>query len=86
VVRDLVAVEFGEFPDAAVKGAGVLGCLGGVLGDVGGNSLFGDVGAVTEGFDRADVQLSAPSERPGWLAVSGRNRDGRVRVRGGVGW
>lgn len=48
VVRDLVAVEFGEFADAAVEGAGVLGGFGGVLGDVGGDGLFGDVRAVAE--------------------------------------
>jgi hypothetical protein len=34
VVRDLVAVEFGEFADAAVRGAGVLCRFGGVLGYV----------------------------------------------------
>lgn len=48
VVRDLVPVEFGEFADAAVEGAGVLGGFGGVLGYVGGDGLFGDVRAVAE--------------------------------------
>ena len=62
VVGDLVTVEFGEFADAAVQGASVLGGLGGVLGDVGGDGLFGDVGAVAEGFDRAYVELGAPAE------------------------
>ena len=57
MVRDLVAIEFREFADTAVKRAGVLGGFGGVLGDVGGDGLFGDVGAVTEGLDRADVEL-----------------------------
>lgn len=83
VVGDLVAVEFGEFADAAVEGAGVLGGLGGVLGDVGGDSLFGDVGAVTEGLDRADVELGAPPEGPGGLVVGGGHGDRGVGVRGG---
>ena len=74
VVGDAVAVEVGEFADAAVEGAGVLGGLGGVLGDVGGDGLFGDVGAVAEGLDGADVELGAPAEGAGRLAVGGRAR------------
>src|SRR5690606_24304741 len=57
--------------DAAVHGAGGLGCFGGVLGDVGGDRLLGDVLAVAEGADRAYVELGAPSQGPGRL-VPGR--------------
>lgn len=53
--------------DAAVDGAGRLGGLGGVLGDVGGDGLFGDVGPGVEGADGPDVELGAPSERAGGL-------------------
>jgi hypothetical protein len=82
VVRDAVAGEFGQFTDAAVEGARVLGGLGGVLGDVGGDGLFRDVGAVPEGLDRPDIELSAPAEGPGRLVGDGRDGDRGVGVRG----
>ena len=61
----------------------VLGGFGGVLGDVGGDGLFGDVGAVAEGLDGPDVELGAPAEGAGGLVLGGRDGDRRVGVRGG---
>lgn len=66
--------------DAAVEGACVLRGLGRVLGDVRGDGLFGDVGAVSEGRDGPYVELRAPAEGTGGLVGSGRNRDRGVRV------
>jgi len=45
--------------DAAVKGAGAFGGLGGVLGDVGGDL---GVGEVTCGRDRSGVEFAAPGQ------------------------
>ena len=67
-------VEFGEFADAAVEGAGGLGCFGGVLGDVGGDGLFGDVVAVAEGRDGLDVELRAPATACGRAGLRRRAR------------
>src|SRR5690606_967898 len=55
----------------------------GVLGDVGGDGLFGDARAVAERLDRPDVELGAPTEGTGRLVLSGRDRDRGVGVRGG---
>lgn len=51
--------------DAAVHGARRLGCLGGVLGYVRGDGLFGDLFAVAEGADGLDVELGAPAQVTG---------------------
>ncbi|CAM5249382.1 hypothetical protein STANM309S_05338 [Streptomyces tanashiensis] len=83
VVGDAEEDEGLTVADAAVEAAGGLGGFGGVLGDVGGDGLFGDVGAVAEGFDGADVELGAPAEAAGGLVASGGDGDGRVRVGGG---
>ncbi len=82
VVRHLVAVKLGEFADAAVQGAGALGGLGRVLGHVGRDSLFGDVGAVPEGLHGPHVELGAPAEGTGRLVLGGRDGDRGVGVRG----
>ncbi len=78
-------VEFGEFPDTAVYRAGRLGGFGGVLGDVGGDGLFGQVLAVSERADGLHVELCAPAQDPGGLVPGGGHgrpwRDGRRRRR-----
>lgn len=81
------AEEGGSFAvaDAPVDGAGVFGCFGGVLGDVGGHSLLGDLGAVSECLDRPYVELSAPAQLPAVEVSSvrgGRDGHGDVRVCG----
>ncbi len=50
--------------DPVVHGAGGLGGFGGVLGDVGGDGLFGEVFAVAERADGLHVELRAPPQRP----------------------
>jgi hypothetical protein len=74
VVGHVQEVEDFTVPDAAVQAAGRLSRFRRVLGDVGGDCLFGDVGAVAEGFDRSDVELLAPAERAG---RAGPRRPGR---------
>ncbi len=80
VVGDLVAVELGQLADSAIQGAGVLSRFGRVLGDVGGDSLLGDVGTVPERLHGPDVELRAPAEGPGRLVLGGRDGDRGVGV------
>lgn len=82
VVGDAEEDEGLTVADAMVEAADGFSGFGGVLGDVGGDGLFGDVGAVTEGFDGPDAELSAPAEAAGGLIAGGGDGDGRVRVRG----
>lgn len=65
VVADVELGEFGEELERAVESSrGGLGALGGVLGDVRGDSPLGQFLAAVEvgGADRADVELTAEGE------------------------
>jgi hypothetical protein len=58
--------------EAAVQGAGALGGLGGVLGDVGRDVV---VGQLAVGCDRPGVVLGALGQGPSGQAAGGRNAD-----------
>lgn len=93
-------VEFGEFPDPVVDGAGGLGRLGGVLGHVGGHGLFRQL-LMPERANRLNVALGTPPQRAGRVVTGGghghgdasggsldrivQESDRRPRRRGGVG-
>lgn len=50
--------------DAVIHSPGCLGCLCGVLGDVGGHCLLGEVFAVAERTDGLDIELRPPPQHP----------------------
>ena len=77
VVADGQLVQAVGGRDAAVEGAGALGGLRGVLGDIAGDR---GVGQFPGRRDRLDVELAAPGEGPGGDAQGGRSRTWTARA------
>ncbi|GAA5008117.1 hypothetical protein GCM10025734_49890 [Kitasatospora paranensis] len=74
MLGQVMPVQLVAFQDAAVHGVGGFRALGGVLGDVGGHGLFGDLSGA-EGADGPDVDLLAPLEDAAPDVAGGGERD-----------